>query len=259
MDEGGAVRVKIQKWQIELAGILLLMTCAFYWIRWALFPGEALHSEMLRFLLGDVAFLFLQVLLVTVFIDRVAQQRERDEIRQKLNMVVGAFFSQIGTKLLGRLATADRDLGQIREDLVPRTDWSAADYARAARAFLGHSPSIDLTGCDLNDLRTLLSAEKGYLLGLLGNQSLLEHEQFTDLLWAITHLSEELEARPTLDGLPAPDAAHLAGDVGRAYRLLGERWLSYLLHLQTNYPYLFSLAARTNPLDPDAHVTVAAS
>jgi len=250
------VRFKIQRWQVELAALLVLMTLAFYWARWVLFPGTALHNEMLRFLMGDIAFLFLQVLLVTVFIDRVAQQREREEMRQKLNMVVGAFFSQVGTRLLGRLATADGDLGQIRDDLVPRSGWTATQYSAATRAFTNHHPRIDLSGCDLRELKALLLAEKSYLLGLLGNQSLLEHEQFTDLLWAITHLAEELEARPDLDHLPAADGAHLAGDVRRAYALLGEQWLSYLLHLQTHYPYLFSLAARTNPLDPSAQVTV---
>jgi len=253
------VRLKVHRWQIELAGILLLMTSVFYWVRWTLFPEPALHNEMLRFLLGDVAFLFLQVLLVTVFIDRVAQQREHDEMRQKLNMVVGAFFSQIGTQLLGKLASADQELGQIRDDLVPRPGWTPAQYAGATRAFSAHRPRIDLSACDLSELKALLSTQKTYVLGLLGNQSLLEHEQFTDLLWAITHLAEELEARPSLHDLPPSDAAHLAGDVKRAYALLGERWLSYLLHLQTNYPYLYSLAARTNPLDPEAQVTVTAS
>jgi len=30
------------------------------------------------------------------------------------------------------------------------------------------------------------------LLGLLGNPNLLEHDSFTDLLWAVFHLMEEL-------------------------------------------------------------------
>ncbi len=45
-------------------------------------------------------------------------------------------------------------------------------------------------------------------------------------------------------------------DVKRAYTLLGVQWLDYLRHLQTQYPFLFSLAVRTNPLDPQASVTV---
>ena len=101
-----------------------------------------------------------------------------------------------------------------------------------------------------------LDREKTYLLSLLGNQALMEHEAFTDLLWAVTHLTEELHARGDFDHLPDPDRAHLVVDVKRAYTLLGVQWLDYLRHLQSQYPFLFSLAVRTNPLDPKASVTV---
>ncbi|MEI6727941.1 MAG: hypothetical protein WCN81_17205, partial [Actinomycetes bacterium] len=79
---------------------------------------------------------------------------------------------------------------------------------------------------------------------------------FTDLLWAVTHVAEELHARGDFEHLPDPDRAHLAVDVKRAYTLLGIQWLDYLRHLQTQYPFLFSLAVRTNPLDPAASAVV---
>ena len=113
---------------------------------------------------------------------------------------------------------------------------------------------IDIDACDLEALKAMLVAEKPFLLGLLSNQALLEHEQFTELLWAVTHLAEELEARKDFSAIPTPDRIHLTGDVKRAYSLLTLQWLSYLEHLQSQYPYLFSLASRVNPLDPNAHV-----
>ncbi len=94
------------------------------------------------------------------------------------------------------------------------------------------------------------------MLTLIGNQALLEHETFTDLLWAVTHVTEELHARGDFEHLPPTDRAHLAGDLRRAYALLGVEWLDYMRHLRTQYPFLFSLAVRTNPLDPRACVTV---
>jgi len=40
--------------------------------------------------------------------------------------------------------------------------------------------------------------------------------------------------------------------VDRVYdRLIGE-WLAYMEYLQRNYPYLFSLAMRSNPFDEAA-------
>jgi len=85
---------------------------------------------------------------------------------------------------------------------------------------------------------------------------LLEHESFTDLLWAVFHLTEELACRTNVKQLPDTDYAHLSGDIKRAYVLLISEWLAYMKHLKADYPYLFSLAVRTNPFDPNASVEV---
>ena len=94
------------------------------------------------------------------------------------------------------------------------------------------------------------------MLGLLENPNLLEHDEFTDLLWAVFHLIEELEVRRSLDRLPGSDMNHLSVDIKRAYSHLIREWIMYMRHLQQDYPYLYSLAARTNPMNPDARVEV---
>jgi hypothetical protein len=248
--------MRSKRWQLELAATLVLLATALYAARWLLFNSGALHNEMLRFLLGDMAFLFVQVLLVSFVLDRMIRGREHDEMLNKLNMIIGAFFSETGTDLLGQIARADARLADVRSQLIPGFNWKADDYERSRAAFGAHQPQIDLSSCDLEQLKHTLAGERTFLIGLLGNQNLLEHETFTDLLWALTHLGEELEARPDLGDLPRLDAAHIAGDVKRAYTLLGTEWLTYLSHLQSQYPHLFSLAVRTNPLDPEARVTV---
>lgn len=87
---------------------------------------------------------------------------------------------------------------------------------------------------------------------------MLEHEEFSELLWAVTHLAEERAPRESLDDIPSPDRIHITGDVKRVYTLLVHAWLEYLQHLQLRYPYLFSLAVRTNPLNPRAEAEVKA-
>jgi hypothetical protein len=67
---------------------------------------------------------------------------------------------------------------------------------------------------------------------------------------------EELDSREDVHALTRPDLEHIAGDIKRAYVILIMEWLSYIRHLKKEYPYLFSLAVRTNPFDPDASVMV---
>ena len=74
-------------------------------------------------------------------------------------------------------------------------------------------------------------------------------KHFTDLVLAIHHLTEELKARKDLQSLPPADLAHLCGDIRRVYERLVPAWVHYMEYLKKNYPYLFSLAMRTNPYD----------
>jgi hypothetical protein len=119
-----------------------------------------------------------------------------------------------------------------------------------------HAFLIDIDQVDWPALKEFLMPKRDFLLRLLENPNLLEHESFTGLLWPVFHLAEELEARNSLQDLPDTDHEHLCGDVTRVYSLLAMQWLDYLEHLRTSYPYLFSLSLRTNPFDRSATATV---
>jgi len=67
------------------------------------------------------------------------------------------------------------------------------------------------------------------------------------MLWSVYHVLDELENRDTLTGLPANDMNHLSLDIKRAYQLVIKEWVEYMIHLNKEYPYLFSLAKRKNP------------
>jgi hypothetical protein len=84
---------------------------------------------------------------------------------------------------------------------------------------------------------------------MFDNPNLLEHDAFTEMLWALLHISEELESRESLERLPKNVLAHLSNDVMRAYHFLTIEWVGYMKYLKKDYPYLFSLAIRKNPFE----------
>jgi len=105
---------------------------------------------------------------------------------------------------------------------------------------------------DLQALKNFITNERVFMLNLLNNPNLLEHDKFTDLLWAVFHLMEELAFRKEITKLSEKDYNHISGDMKRAYTLLIYEWLEYMRHLKNNYPYLFSLSMRMNPFDSNA-------
>jgi hypothetical protein len=236
-------------WQILLGFSLLALSAIFYFIHYAIFR-DAHHIFL--YLVGDIAFVFIEVLLVTLIIHQLLSKREKRAMLKKLNMVIGAFFSEVGTELLKLLACFDLQSDKKRKDLLEISDWSEKRYVEVGRRLKNFQFEIECQKGNLEDLKTFLIGRRNFLLGLLENPNLLEHESFTELLWAVFHLTEELCCRVDLKQLPNPDFQHLSGDIKRAYVLLIAEWLAYMKHLRDNYPYLFSLAARMNPFDPKA-------
>jgi len=189
-------------------------------------------------------------------LDLMIEKRERETRMRNLNMVIGVFFSEAGTRLLRCFSAHDPAVGNIRSILVVSDSWSDDDFSRASSALTSHTGILDSRTVDLPKLKTFLSSRKDFLLSLFENPQIIEHEEFTPLLQAVFHLAEELSARKSFEELPASDYAHLSGDISRVYRLLIPQWLIYMRHLKKHYPYLFSLAMRTNPFDADASVIV---
>ncbi len=130
--------------------------------------------------------------------------------------------------------------------------WSEDDFKRASGLLNGHSYAVKSQDFNLELLRDRLKKREEFMMRLLENPELLEHEAFTELMQALFHLNEELVIRERLTDLPQTDYNHLSGDIIRAYRHLALVWLAYMHHLKANYPYLFSLAMRTNPFDENA-------
>ena len=233
--------------------LMLLGSLVLYLIDYWLFP----RAEEIGFgFMSNVAFLPVYVLFVTLMIERVLKEREREAMIKKLNMVIGIFFSEVGSRLLHDFLQFFPDGEELSVRLRPTVRWNEQDYL-AARDFLrGQDIRLDARVGDLPALREFLSRKRGIMLSLMENPNLLEHETFTDLLWAVFHLIEELQARHCLEGLPSSDLDHLGGDMKRAHTYLLVEWLSYMAHLQEDYPYLFSLAVRMNPMNPEAHPEV---
>jgi hypothetical protein len=236
-------------WYVLLGASLILLTIILYLMHYAIFR-DAHHIWI--YMLGDIAFLPIEVLLVTMIVHRVLDMREKRNRMEKLNMVIGAFFSEMGMQLLHQLSEFDSTCKQIKDCLEADQGWNEQDFRRAGRELSEYKCSIGRDDVLLEEMRDFLLSKRDFLLTLLENPTLLEHETFTDLLWAVFHLTEELKYRYVIAELPDMDHEHLCGDIARAYSLMLREWLVYLEHLQSNYPYLFSLAVRMNPLEPEA-------
>jgi hypothetical protein len=241
--------MKRYRWQILLGVALILLSAILYSIHYAIFK-DAHHIYI--YLLGDIAFIPIEVLLVTLIINGLLSQREKRTRLEKMNMVIGSFFSEVGTLLLTYFSDFDPELATIRKHLIVTNNWSDEEFVTVSKRLRNYHYRVEIRKIDMEGLKRFLVSKRDFLLRLLENPALLEHETFTELLRSVFHFSEELERREKVTGLSDSDYRHLTDDVNRAYTLLVQQWLDYVKYLKDNYPYLFSLAMRINPFDQTA-------
>jgi len=236
-------------WQIRLGMILVVLSVLVYSFHYLIFRDT---HHIFIYLIGDIAFVFFEVLLVTLIIHRMLGEREKRNRLEKLNMVIGAFFSEVGTELLTHFSDSDPKLDEVRKELVVTSEWTDQEFKRTSKRLKRYDYDISIQKLNLEDLHVFLKNKRDFLLRLLENPNLLEHEEFTELLRSVFHITEELEEREDLKELPETDFAHLSNDIKRVYIHLVHQWLDYMRHLKDNFPYLFSLAMRINPFDKEA-------
>lgn len=175
--------------RIKFGILLLFLSALVYFLHWVIFRD--FHHIAIYFV-GDVAFVFIEVLLVTLIIHAALSEREKRSMLKKMNMVIGTFFAQVGTKLLGYFGSFDADADGISKLLIVDNQWTDERFDKVSEVLKNREFKIDCRRGDLTGLQKFIVAQRGFLLGLLQNQNLLEHEEFTELLWAVTHLAEEL-------------------------------------------------------------------
>ncbi len=240
-------------WQVYFGLGLVITSIVIYIFQIILFNN--FHETAFLFL-QDLAFIPIEVLVITLLIHRMLSIREKRALLTKMNMLVGVFFSEVGIKLAGNCFAFDHQSDALKEILSVEKDWDQKKFRDANEKLKRHIFHIDAKKGDLAGLKLFLSGKRQLLSGLLANPNLLEHDTFTELMRAVFHLTEELEYRHDMTDLPNADYAHLSVDLGRAYRLLGQEWLGYMYHLKKEYPYLFSLAIRSNPFNDRASVVI---
>ena len=111
-----------------IAGIFIYLSELAYYFLYLIFQDV---RHIFIYMVGDLAFLPLEVFLVVIVIERILARRERQAILEKLNMVIGAFFSEVGTELLHRLLSCFEKDKEICQRLAVNQNWTHVDFKKA--------------------------------------------------------------------------------------------------------------------------------
>ena len=247
-----------RSWKIRFAIIMFVLAVVIFLARYLIFgDGE----EIIAYLWKHIGFIPIDILIVAFLLEGIMGKKEHEAILEKIDMLMGTFFSEIGNDLLAELSKVNKNKVNT-ENLKDIRNWDEKDFDNKMKELKenGLDFKADISPEEreefLTNIHSILVEKREFLVNLINNPNLLEKDEFSSLLLALLHLDEELSRRGEFSDIKDADFNHLNGDMKRVYSKLVYEWVYYLKYLKKYYPYMISLAIRTNPFDSEADVHV---
>lgn len=196
------------------------------------------------YIFQDLAFLPLQIAIVTVVLGSYLKRRDKIERLNKINIVINAFFNEAGMDILVGLSEFSLNCNEISKKLNIQTNWTNKKFLETVKYLKNIEIQMECNAEQLENLTVLMKSKRNFLIRLLENPNLLEHDTFTDMLLSIFHVTEELISRDAFEVDNQTDMEHLSNDMQRALKSLLIEWIEYMRHLRLEYPYLYSFMVR---------------
>ncbi|MDR3290802.1 MAG: hypothetical protein LBT10_01500 [Methanobrevibacter sp.] len=251
--------MKLKSWKIQLSIILIIISVIFYSIAFTQFNDP---EHVLFYMVIDLAFIPIDILIVVLVIESVIDRKEKEAVIDKLEMLMNIFFSEIGNHLLANFSEINQERDELLKLVNDLEYFEIKELHKFMKNLKRSDYSFKLRIADeeksifLMDLREFLIGKRSFLLLMIENPVLLEKESLSTILLGIFHLDEELEKRDINKNISDIDLQHLIGDIDRVYFSLIYEWLNHLYYLKNHFPYMYSLAIRTNPFDPNTKVEI---
>jgi len=87
----------------------------------------------------------------------VPKYKRGEEPLEKLNMLIGAFFSEVGTRLLAYFSDFDPKLDKIKKDLIVTDDWSQKEFSSVHKRLKNYDYEVEIQKVNLENLRSFLT------------------------------------------------------------------------------------------------------
>lgn len=239
--------MKPVKAKLTVKQLILLLLCAsalLYAIHYLIFRD--LH-HLAIFGLHELAFVPLEVILVTLGLDQLVEKTHREEARSKVSIIETLYFNESGGTMLRYLTSFDPDAARLRELLQVTEDWHPSDFRQAIRQLKSYPFLLDLDRIDFFGLHYHLSQRHEYYRSMLENPALTQSEAFTEMIMKIYLLWEELDGRTNLYQLPEKDRSYLAELLHEIYRELTEYWLDNVYNHSIHNRFRLHRAIESNP------------
>lgn len=227
------------RYYFVISFILIALSAVMFLIHYLVF-GQALNTAY--YSLMNLCFIPINSLVVTIILEKFIDYRAKKDRIEKINMLVGIFFTEVGGKLMHLIIDSDKDAKNYITNFE--------DLNNIKKCLNEYDYKVDMNNIDLCLIKNILLDNNNLFVTLISNENVFQHQIFTDLLMSVVHLRDEIIFMEKDDNLEL-NINHLENDVIRVYKNISIQWISYLEYLNKSYPFLYNNAIRVNPFKFD--------
>ncbi|CEO25046.1 hypothetical protein [Paraclostridium sordellii] len=227
------------RYYFVISFILIDLSAVMFLIHYLVF-GQALNTAY--YSLMNLCFIPINSLVVTIILEKLIDYRAKKDRIEKINMLVGIFFTEVGGKLMHLIIDSDKDAKNYITNFE--------DLNNIKKCLNEYDYKVDMNNIDLCSIKNILLENNNLFVTLISNENVFQHQIFTDLLMSVVHLRDEIIFMEKDDNLEL-NINHLENDVIRVYKNISIQWISYLEYLNKSYPFLYNNAIRVNPFKFD--------
>lgn len=227
------------RYYFVISFILIALSAVMFLIHYLVF-GQALNTAY--YSLMNLCFIPINSLVVTIILEKLIDYRAKKDRIEKINMLVGIFFTEVGGNLMHLIIDSDKDAKNYITNFE--------DLNNIKKCLNEYDYKVDMNNIDLCSIKNILLENNNLFVTLISNENVFQHQIFTDLLMSVVHLRDEIIFMEKDDNLEL-NINHLENDVIRVYKNISIQWISYLEYLNKSYPFLYNNAIRVNPFKFD--------
>ncbi len=190
------------------------------------------------YIFQDMAFLPFTIAIATIAVGEYMSEKEKRERLEKIRMLTSTFFSEMGAKLLFTMYQSCESNVSLEEWLEDESV-SFEDLKERIRPCSFH---IQMSEELYNEVCTTIMDKQTGLLVISANPLLLEHEDFTNMLWGIFHLMDEFRLRGEYHQLSKSDISHFESDFSNLFHDILINWVSNVEYMKAEYPNYYNVA-----------------
>ncbi len=222
--------------------LLLIASIVIYGVQLIVFHDP---NTTAFYILQDVAFLPISIAVATIVVGEYLSEKEKKDRQEKTQMLCSGFFTEMGNELLQVLLPLSKEKADIKNlfETVEVNDGKSLDELREK---INKMPiRIELNEAAYKKIEKMITESRDLLLIFSSNPLLIDHADFTKMLWALFHLVDEFRLRGPYESLSVADMGHIESDFAEILKLVLINWSRNRLFTKKQYPNYFNSSVGT--------------